>query len=187
MNKIIENIRNRRSVRDFEAKQIDRKILQEIIEAGAYAPSGANSQPWRFVVAESEPFRAKLAAMVLPYYKKWIKGMPEEFQKMREERDLTTPDPVYYGAPAVVFVIGKGMTSDFDCAMACQNIMLAARSHWIGSCWVYIGSLVTAEKEIKEALELKEGEKVYGPILLGFPKGGFPAAPDRKPLNVKYL
>lgn len=187
MNSVIENIKSRRSVRVYSDRKIERETLNEILDAGRWAPSAVNEQPWRFVVAESDSFRKKLAAFALPYYIKWIAGMPSEVAKRITDRNADMPDPVYYGAAAIVFVIGKGMAADMGCSMACQNIMLAARSMDIGSCWVYTGSLVVAEKEMKDALELKEGEQIYGPIILGYPKSGFPPPTERKALQVKWL
>ncbi|HRY28962.1 MAG TPA: nitroreductase [Elusimicrobiota bacterium] len=187
MNPVIENIKARRSVRLFDGRKIDKKTLEALIDAARWAPTGMNSQPWRFVVAQGDEFRKKLSALALPRYKKWLEKMPQELKAMRQEVDEKTGDPAYYGAPVVVFVIGKGMTSDFDCAMACQNIMLAARSLGIGSCWVYIGQLPLDDAEMRGALELKEGEKVYGPLVLGYPKGNFPAPPPKKDPPVKWL
>jgi nitroreductase len=187
MNQIIENIKQRRSVRSYKEDKIDKKIVSELISAGTSAPTGANSQPWRFVVAESDAFRKKIAKLSVPYYKKWLSGMPEAFRKMREGVDAESIDVVYYGAPLVVFVIGKGMTADFDCSMACENMMLAARSLGIGSCWVFIGSLVAKEKEIADAFGMTEGEKIYGPIIFGYPKDGFPEEPEKRPVDVRWL
>ena len=106
-------------------------------------------------------FRISSIAKSMPLYKKWLEKTPQAFQEMRKEIDKS-PDPIYYGAPVIVFVIGKGMTADFDCAIACQNMMLAARSMGIGSCWVYIGQLVLQESSVRERFMISEGEKVYG-------------------------
>jgi nitroreductase len=100
---------------------------------------------------------------------------------MRHEIDAFAADPIYYSAPDVVFVIGKGMTADFDCAMVCENLMVAAQSHGIGSCWVYFGQLVMDDPDVRLRLEMQGGEKVYGPILLGYPQEGLP---PRHPRNV---
>ncbi len=187
MNSVIENIRLRRSVRYFDPKPIDKKTIETLIDAAVWAPTGANSQPWRFVVVQSEAFRGKLAELALPRYKKWLSNMPDSFKEMRKEYDVKIKDPAYYSAPVIVFVIGSGMSCSLDCPMACQNIMLAARSLGIGSCWVFIGQFPLDDKEVRQALELKEGEDVYGPIILGYPKGEFPAAPPRNPPKVKWL
>ena len=71
--------------------------------------------------------------------------------------------------------------------MVCQNIMLAAYSFGIGSCWVGFGQMALEDDEVKEALEIKENERVFGPILLGYPKGGFPEAPKKKAPVVKWI
>ncbi len=187
MNPVIENIKKRRSVRLYESKPISKEILTEIIDAGNSAPSGCNAQNWRFVIVEDAAFRKKLADIAIPRYKEWMKKAPAQMKEMKDAIDAQVSDPVYYSAPVVVFVIGWGMTSDYDTSMVCQNIMLAARSFGIGSCWVYFGQLALDDAEIRKALELKKEEKVYGPILLGYPKGNFPEPPDKKSPTVKWI
>ncbi len=187
MNSTVETIQNRRSVRFYDSKEISKNDLQTIIEAGHSAPSGGNVRSWRFVVVENGSFKEKLKTLALPRYKKWMEGAPEMFVEMRKEIDSVASDPVYYDAAAIVFVIGSGMTCDLDSPMVCQNIMLAARSLDIGSCWVYFGQLPLDDLEVRDALEMKEGEKVFGPILLGYPSNGFPeAAPKNLPV-IKWL
>jgi nitroreductase len=138
------------------------------------------------VVVLDAAFKRKLVERSMPVYKKWLEKMPDGFKAMRTETDKT-PDPIYYGAPAIVFVIGKGTTADADCAIACQNMMLSARSLGVGSCWVHIGQLVTTDPDVRTTLEIVEGEKVYGPIIFGYPKDGFPEPGNKASLPVKWL
>lgn len=187
MNLMIETIRNRRSVRFFESKPIPKDALVSIINAGNMAPSGCNAQGWRFVAIVDEKFRKKLADLALPRYKKFMQKSNAALKELREEIDAQVSDPVYYGAPALVFVIGSGMTTDMDCPMVCENMMLAARSLEIGSCWVYFGQLVLDDAEVRKALELKPDEKVFGPILFGYPEGDFPEPPKKKDPVVKWI
>lgn len=187
MNPVIDTIMKRRSVRFYKDKPIPRDQMEVIIQAGNYAPTGAGTQMWRFVVVEDVDFRKNLAELARLRYEKWMENAPEMLKALREKIDSEVDDPVYYSAPAVVFVIGSGMSADFDCSMVCENMMLAAKSLGIGSCWVYFGQLVLDEPEIREALEMQEGEKVYGPILLGFPQENLPErALKREPL-VKWI
>jgi nitroreductase len=187
MNQVIDTIMKRRSVRFYKNKPIPRDQLEAIIQAGNYAPTGAGTQMWRFVVIEDDEFRKKLAELALTRYKKWMENAPDMLKTVREEIDSEVEDPVYYSAPAIVFVIGSGVTSDFDCPMVCENMMLAAKSLEIGSCWVYFGQLVLDDPQVREALEMKENEKVYGPILLGYPEENLPGrALKREPL-VKWI
>jgi len=187
MNQAIENIKNRRSVRHYQQKQIPKDLLQEIINAGNLAPSGCNAQEWRFVIVQDEIIRKKLANLALPRYKKWMQNAPQELKDLRENIDAVSEDPIYYSATTIVFVIGRGMTGPLDCPMVCENIMLAARSLDIGSCWVFFGQMALDDAEFRKMLELKSDEKVYGPILLGYPQDGFPDSPEKKPAEVKWI
>lgn len=187
MNQVIETIMNRRSVRLYDSKKIPKEILQTIINAGNAAPSGGNAQNWRFVIVEDKNFKDKLMSLAIPRYKKWMENAPEALIDVRKEIDAVCSDPIYYDAPIIVFVIGSGMTSDLDTPMVCENIMLAARSLGIGSCWVYFGQLPLDDQEVRNALDLQKDEKVYGPILLGYPKGDFPESPQKKNALIKWI
>jgi len=184
MNQVIDTIMKRRSVRFYKDKKIPRDQMEIILQAGNYAPTGAGTQMWRFVVVEDDDFRKKLAELALPRYEKWIKNAPEKFKAIRDKIDSEVEDPVYYSAPAIIFVIGSGMTADLDCPMVCENMMLAAKSLGIGSCWVYFGQLVLDDPEVREALDMQEDEKVYGPIIMGYPKDDMAEpAPKKDPLG----
>ena len=188
MNEVMENIFTRRSVRMYQDKAIPKEILDEIIKAGNAAPSGANVQAWRFVIVQDKETRKKLADLAAPRVAKWMEQYSNEtFKTLRKRLTAQNPDTVYYGAPAIVFVIGSGNMAPYDCPMVCENMMLAARSLELGSCWVLFGQLVIDEPEVKKMLELKDDEKVYGPILLGYPKGAFPPPPPKKEPVAKWV
>jgi nitroreductase len=187
MNRIIDNINTRRSVRLYEARTIPRNILQKIIDAGNAAPSGMNTQGWRFVVITDELARNTLAKLALPKYREMLVNAPEPFKTTRAVLDASVKDPVYYDAPAIIFVVGFGMAKDMNCPMVCQNMMLAARSLGIGSCWVYMGQLAAGHPDFNALLELKDGESIYGPVVFGYPKDGqFPPMPPKKAAVVKW-
>jgi nitroreductase len=186
MNQTIETILNRRSIRGYEPTQIPREVLDTILSCGDAGPSGANKRGWRYVIVQDPSYKKVLVEKGLPRYQKWLEKMPQFFKDMRKEVDQR-PDPIYYGAPTIIFVIGKSMTADMDCPMACQNLMLAARSVGIGSCWVYIGQLVLEDPSVRADFMLAEGEKVYGPIIMGYPRGNeFPPRPDNPPSPILW-
>ena len=95
-------------------------------------------------------------------------------------------DPIYYSAPAIIFVIGRGTYADLSCPLACENMMLSAYSLGLGTCWVQFGSLITDNEEIKKALDLKTDEKIFGPIVMGYPKA-IPEPPQKKAPEIKWL
>lgn len=177
MNPVIEAINSRKSVRAYEQKPIPKEILNKIIEAGNQAPftSMTRAQPWRFVVVQDPEFKQKLLETALPFWKNAIGSMKEKAPVLYEMamslyNVLDEPkDVIYYNAPAIVFVIGPAGGGAVSCALACENMMIAAQSFGLGSCYVGFGAMVKGNPEVVEALELKDGEAIYGPILLGYP------------------
>jgi len=176
MNPVIETIMKRQSVRLYEPKPIPKDILNTIIEAGNKAPfmSEKRYQPWRFVVVEDPEYRKKLVQTVEPNRKKMVDGMKEHMPELYEQAMRlydAMPEPkdlVYYNAPAIIFVIAPARNS-VDCAMVCQNIITAAGSFGIGSCYTGFGAMVMGNPDVLKDLELTEDERIYGPILLGYP------------------
>ena len=184
MNPVIKAINSRISVRAYRPEPIPRDIINTIIEAGNQAPSRGRQkkgskeflfQPWRFVVVEDQKFRQKLVQTTLPFWRNMTESMkkthPEVYENvMRQYEAMPEPkDMVYYSAPVILFVIGPA-GFEVSCALACENIMIAATSFGLGSCYVGFGAMVKGNDDVVKALELKDDERIYGPIVLGYPK-----------------
>lgn len=177
MNQVIEAIKNRRSVRAYEPKPVPKDIINAVIKAGNQAPftSMTRSQPWRFVVVEDPEFKRKLLQITLPFWKNATGGMKKTAPELYEmavgiyEAMDDPKDVIYYNAPVIIFVIGPANNA-VSCALACENMMIAAQSFGLGSCYVGFGAMVKGNAEVVQTLELKDDEGVYGPILLGYPK-----------------
>lgn len=188
-NEVLKTIEKRRSVRAYKSEAIPRNLLKRVIEAGNQAPSGMNSQPWRFVVIEDRDLHKRLLEAAIPNARQLLEPLkesnPERYQLIMKRYD-ELEDPIYYSAPAIIFVIGVGIYADLSCPLACQNMMLAAFSLGLGSCWVQFGSLVTENQEIATALDLKDEEKIFGPVVLGYPVS-LPEPPEKKPPVIKWL
>ena len=182
MNTLIDTIKKRRSIRAFESKPIPKDVINTIIEARNQAPSTMRMlkgvlrfQPWRFVVVQDPEFKRKLLQTAVPVWKKMSESMkemnPEIYEKvMNLYGALPEPkDIIYHGAPVILFIIGP-ISNAVSCALACENIMLAATSLGLGSCYTGFGGMVKGDADIVKTLELTDGERIYGPILLGYPK-----------------
>ena len=182
MHPVIETIKKRRTIRAYEPKPIPRDVINTIIEAGNEAPSTMGMlkgvlrfQPWRFVVVENPEFRQKLLQTALPVWKNMTKSMremdPEIYEKVMNlyEAMPEPKDMVYHGAPVILFIIGP-IKNAVSCALACENIMIAATSLGLGSCYTGFGAFVKGDADIVKTFELTDGERIYGPILLGYPK-----------------
>jgi nitroreductase len=178
MNLVIEAINNRRSTRVYEQKPVPKAIINAIIAAGNQAPftSVTRSQPWRFVVVQDPEFKQKLFQTAFPFWKNATDGMKEQYPELY---DMATclynamdkpKDVIYYNAPVIIFVIGPATGGAISCALACENMMIAATSFGLGSCYTGFGAMIKGNPEVVKALELNENEQIYGPILVGYPK-----------------
>jgi nitroreductase len=184
MNSVIEAINKRRSTRAYEQKPVPKDIINAIIEAGNKAPftSVTRSQPWRFVVVQDSEFKQKLFQTAFPFWKNATDGMKEQYPELYEMATclynaMEKPkDVIYYNAPVIIFVIGPATGGTISCALACENMMIAATSFGLGSCYTGFGAMVKGNHEVVETLELNENEQIYGPILIGYPKNNPTAA-----------
>ena len=185
MNQTIKTIKERRSIRKFKPEQLEDQVLSEIIEAGLYAPSGHNMQTWHFTVIQ----RKEIIHEMNIASKESAKNFPDEIiQKMANNDKLD----IFYGAPTVVIVSGKkdGMTTQADCGAATQNMLLAAESLGIGSCWNgFIGFLFAGEKgqEYISKLNIPEGYVPLHAVSLGHKDSNPVNAPARKDNTVHYI
>ena len=177
MNNVIDTIKKRHSVRLYESKPIPKDVINAIIEAGNAAPfvSEKRIQPWRFVVVENPEFKQKLVQTTFPIWKNNMDSMKENFPElyrmgMKLTEALDNPnDPIYYSAPVIIFVIAPSR-NNICCALACENMMIAATSLGLGSCYVGFGAMVKGNADVVKALEITGDERIFGPILLGYPK-----------------
>ena len=190
MKDIIEIMKTSRCVREFKEDAISDEDIKFLIDCARYAPSGFNMQPWSFLVIKNKDLLQKLSesgkkAMIpiLEPVKNTSKKVSDFLVFLK-----TMGTSMFYDAPVLIIILGNknAPTADFDCSMAAQNMMLAAHSKGIGSCW--IGGLLPAlmdEKILKEIGAL-QGYKAVAPLIFGYPKGRT-ATPEKIKPEVKWL
>lgn len=185
MNKVINTILNRRSIRVFTEEKIDQEIIEEIVKAGTYAPSSLNNQPWHFTVISNTEILDKLNFET----KEMAKSFDNEKVKAMGNNEKFN---VFYNAPVAVIVSGEeaDMMSEVDCAAATENMLIAAESLGLGSCWIGLVTLLfKSEKgeQYRKELGIKDGYKPYFAIVLGHKKIQNANAPKRKEGTVTYI
>lgn len=190
MNLIINNIKERRSIRKYKNKKIPEKLIKEIIESGRYAPSSHNSQPWRFIVITNKNKINKLSEYIKNWFKKRLKlGYLVGFfnKKIKNELEaakkrLVKEDLFFYNAPLLILICAKPKRFvEVDCACAAQNMMLAARSLGIGSCWIGFADLViNKNRRLMTSLGIPEDHKIIAHLIFGYPVNFSEKAMERK-------
>ncbi len=190
MKDVIELIKTRRSVREYKEDHVTDEDIKFLIDCARYAPSGFNMQPWSFIVIKNKDVLRKISEQG----KKSMIPLLEQFKNTSgKAADFlvflkTKGTDMFYNAPVLVIILGNknAATADWDCAMAAQNMMLAAHSKGMGSCW--IGGVLPAlmdEGFLKE-LGAPAGYKAVAPLIFGYPKGKT-EAPGRSEPEVKWL
>lgn len=182
MNTVIENIKKRRSIRKYLPEQIKETELNEIIEAGMYAPSAHNDQSWHFTVIQNKELidfiSAKTKELMANSEVEWI-------AKMGKNEKLH----VFYDAPTVIIVSGRdGAYSPLiDCSAATQNMILAAESLNIGSCWNGLVRFFFGQKEEISKLNIPEGYTPFYAVSFGYKQVTPGRALERKKDVVSYI
>ena len=142
-----EAILNRRSVREYTSEAVGEATVKRLIAAAVQAPSAINKQPWTFTVIrdrrllEQVSHAAKLHMLATT--------SPQEIEVFRSQLE----DPqfeIFYHAPALIVISGRsaGPWITEDCALAAENLMLAAYAEQLGTCWIGFAQayLNTAER-----------------------------------------
>lgn len=159
---VAKAIRDRRSVRAYEKKDIPQEVLLKVIEAARLAPSANNRQPWKFVVVRDPGKRAALA-------------------KAAKEQQFVAEAPVVIAAVALEHerVMTCGVpTYAVDLAIAVDHMTLAAVEQGLGSCW--IGAFY--QEDVKKLLGIPAEYKVVALLTLGYPRDQA-RFKNRKPLE----
>lgn len=165
MNQTINDIIARRSVKKYLDKTVPMELVEQVAKAGTYAPSGMNKQSPIILAVTNKEMRDRLSRINLEI----VMG-----------RGLTTSsghsDP-FYGAPVVLVVLAKkdNFTRIYDGSLVMENMMVAAQSLGLGSCWIHRAkeTFETEEgKQILRDLGINEEYEGIGNCILGY------AAPD---------
>ena len=180
MRNTLDVIKERRSIRKFKPEQIKEEELQAIVESGLYAPSAINKQ----TVIQNQEILAELNEAT----KNVARNLDNEALKRIGENEKYN---CFYYAPTVILVSGKDeeRSKVMDCSAATQNMLIAAESLNIGSCWVELVSLAFVgpqAQELREKLNLPEGYTPLHCVLLGYKDMEGKAAP-RKENAVQYI
>lgn len=173
MNEILKAMQERRSCRSYKPDMLPQEVIDQICEAGTYAATGMNRQSPIIIAVTDKALRDKLSAMNADFMGK------------------TDFDP-FYGAPVVLIVLAdKSMpTYIYDGSLVMGNLMLAAHTLGIGSCWIHRAKEEFETEECKAILRELGIEGDYegiGHCVLGYAATETGAAPPRKDGYVHHI
>lgn len=185
MNEVVRVICNRRSIRQYKAKQITDADLTQILDAALSAPNAMNQQKWHFTVIQD---KVMLTRMVNIIKENLINSTIDLLVKRASIPDYNT----FHNAPTVILISAddKAKFVQIDCGAAAQNIALAAESLLLGSCIITSSAyLFASEKgeELKKKLGIPNGYSHVCTVALGYKEGANPVAPPRNENVINYI
>jgi nitroreductase len=147
-NKILSAIKNRRSIRKYTNDDIPDKAIETMLEAGRWAPSGLNNQPWKFIIIKARDVKQRLSALT---------------ESGRIVQRCNACIAVFYFLPG-----GYNRDKDLLAIGACvQNMLLAAESLGIGTVW--LGEILNRKTEVNKLLGVGGDCELMAVVALGYP------------------
>ncbi len=193
-NEVLKTIYNRRSVRDFKEDDVSDDLIREIIKAGCYAPNNLNKQLWGFVVIKNRELMKKLSDKVKEDSKK-----NPDIIKIAETNPflknllnmMSKPDfSVFYNAPVMIMVLARSDDTfqQIDCSLAAENMMIAARSLGVGSCWIGVAMQLSNDRKTLTEIGVPSEYNLVAPLIFGYPtKTDQVASPRNKDIFLKWI
>ena len=168
MNEVLNCIKTRRSIKKYKSDAVPTELIEKIIEAGTYAPSGMNRQSAIILAIENKEVRDNLS-------------------KINAEIMGTTNDP-FYNAPVLLVVLAKKdfFTHVYDGSVVIENMLLAAHSLGLGACWIHRAKETFETeygKNLLKSLGIEEEYEGIGNCVIGYPD----MEPIEKPRKENYV
>lgn len=170
MNEVIKALKERRAIKKYKSKEVPEELLDVVLEAGTYAPTGMNRQSPIMVVLKDKAQIEELASL-----NAGVAGMKA--------------DP-FYGAPVVIVVLADSniLTYKEDGSLVIGNLLNAAHSVGLGSCWIHRAKEEFETEEGKVLLKKWGGPENYvgiGHCILGYADEEREARPRKKDYIIK--
>ncbi len=220
-------IYNRRSIRLYRKKQVPKEMVRRVIEAGRFAPSAGNNQPWKFIAVQNREVIDEINQKCKNFIKIIMRGtMPKQWLEKRVPGDkdaklsfgqtlltnllirwrageldprarggmnTVTSDPdydIFLGAPTLIILLAdkRGIGSiDLDTGICAQNMVLAAHSLGLGTCYIGLIDGLMMYPNYREKLGITPPFEIVTALTLGYPQGRIDKIVSREQARIKWV
>lgn len=178
---LLDMLRYRRSIRQFKSVPVEEEKLDLMLQAGRYTQTGGNSQAVRYVMIQNEKSRiTEMALKGLLRFADEIERAPERYHPRNQRfarlwrqydkeflKSGKTQDVLFYGSPVQILIIAD---NEINAGMAAQSLNLMAVAQGLGVLFCGFCQMgVQYSEELRQYLELLEGEQVYACMCIGYP------------------
>ncbi len=179
-----ECIKGRRSVRAYSDMAVSKEQIEEVLEAGTWAPTGMNRQPWRFVVIEDKN--------LIKYVSEETKILVQQLMPSLTKQFATETDIVCYNAPVLILICAEkderwGNVNLLDSVLAAQNMFLKAYEMGLGSCYMGYVNFLNNKPEALKKIGVPDNCALMVPLILGHPKNKQGVGKRNKPNILKWI
>ncbi|HXP74956.1 MAG TPA: nitroreductase [Stellaceae bacterium] len=179
-------IYGRRSTREYTTQAVDEQTIRYLIDAATQAPNAVNEQPWTFTVIRDQKVLDLISRGAKAHMLATMAAGP---QADHFRSRLTDPDfHIFYHAPVLILISAndQGPWIVEDCALAAENMMLAAHAVRLGTCWIGFAQSFLNTLDGKTALHLPAKWVAVAPIIVGHAKAP-PAPVPRKAADIHWV
>jgi len=181
-----EAILGRRAVREYTQQAIDTAVIRRLIDAAIFAPSAVNAQPWTFTVVRDQALLDRISDRAKSHMLATLApgAQADHFHSMLSDAKFQ----IFYHAPVLVLIsaLTQARWIVEDCALAAENLMLAAYAAGLGSCWIGFEQDFLNTADGKQILSLPAEWVSVAPIILGYPTLAPPPVPRKEP-QVRWI
>ena len=182
MNPVIEAIKNRRSIRRYQRKDVPREITKQLLDAAVMSPSAMNSQGWRFIIIEDKNKIQELSERTKRQLQ--IQGYASRFG----DRIKSSEDTIFYNAPLLIVITGDSddKWSQINTGITAQTLFLAAQSLGLGSCYIGLANTLNQEPTVLADIGVPEGHEIIAVLTFGYADES-KNPPHREPKILKWI
>jgi len=176
-------LKTRRSVRVYQERAVSRETLEQVLDLTRWAPTATNRQPVKWIVLDDREKIRALAGMAAD----GLRAIPY-FARLTADWDQGH-DRIFRGAPHVVIAYAalQGFDPAADCAISLSYLDIAAHAHGLGTCWAgVLMAAIPSQPGILSFLEIPEGHRICGAMMIGYPKNEYQRIPIRNPIDVTW-
>ncbi len=186
-------LRNRRSIRVYKDKTVEKETLAKLVDTATYAPSGHNRQPVHWLVIQDTKELKGLTGIVVDWMRHMIKEQPALAAPMHLHMIVAGwevgMDVICRDAPHLILAHGNKSdpTTPVSCTIALTYLELAAQPFGLGACWAgYFNLAATLWPPMQQALGLPPNHGSFGAMLVGYPKFKYHRLPLRNPARITW-
>ncbi len=184
-------LKNRRSIRNYKSKPVDKRIIAEMLDAARYSATGGNSQAVEWIVLYNTIDVKKIAGLTIDWMRTIVKSEHPMAKYLTGVVDMWDKgiDFITHGAPHIMMahVPANEFIDKTDGIIALTHFDILAPSYGVGVCWA--GFIMMASKTFKplqEVLQIPENRMLAYPLLFGYPVIEPCAIPRRNPIKVEW-